>query len=582
MRARDFKQLKKDLIIFDIDDTLLHTTAKIRVVKDGETVRELTNQQFNQYELQSGEEFDFGEFRSAEKFNQESKPIEPMINKLKTILAHSKNSEVIMLTARSDFDNRDLFLKTFTDLGIDMSRVHVHRAGNLPGDEIPAEKKAVYVRKYAETRKYDHIRLYDDSMSNLRVFKGLEDEYPDIDFRAYYVGPKGQTQNIAENISISDHKDNFVEMFQKFLPIAMKHIGLKNLPTMKFESHVHDDVQPTFGKYENGERVLYVSLMNRHPNDILRTIAHELTHYKQDSEHELVDDSGRTGSPHENQANAVAGIVMRHFNKQYPEYLSSKPITEGITPKDIHKLADKNNIPWDNEPSFLKLTKRLTGKEHLDDLDQTELQKVKHHLEIQCVTESFDQPYPFRWEANKNRVKAIATLNDGSNLIIRFDHDDEGNWQVVFDRNDDFEVTGGGDAQRVFATVLTAINQFVKNHKPLSITFSASKDVDTATANPESRAKLYNRLVQRYASSMGYKSHSREVNDEVIYLLRPTAVTTENFADGKGPGRPGDSVRHGIPKKATMAELEKASHAKGRKGQLARWQINMRNGKKKS
>jgi hypothetical protein len=80
---------------------------------------------------------------------------------------------------------------------------------------------------------------------------------------------------------------------------------------------------------------------------------------------------------------------------------------------------------------------------------------------------------------------------------------------------------------------------------------------------------------------MGYKTHSKEQGDEVIYLLRPTAVTTENFADGKGPGRPGDSVRHGIPKKATMAELEKASHAKGRKGQLARWQINMRRGKKK-
>ena len=55
----------------------------------------------------------------------------------------------------------------------------------------------------------------------------------------------------------------------------------------------------------------------------------------------------------------------------------------------------------------------------------------------------------------------------------------------------------------------------------------------------------------------------------------------ENFTDGKGPGRPGDSVRHGIPKHATMAELEKASHAKGRKGQLARWQLNMRRGHKK-
>ena len=58
-------------------------------------------------------------------------------------------------------------------------------------------------------------------------------------------------------------------------------------------------------------------------------------------------------------------------------------------------------------------------------------------------------------------------------------------------------------------------------------------------------------------------------------------MVKENFADGKGPGRPGDSGRHGIPKHATMAELEKASHARGRKGQLARWQLNMRRGHKK-
>jgi hypothetical protein len=60
----------------------------------------------------------------------------------------------------------------------------------------------------------------------------------------------------------------------------------------------------------------------------------------------------------------------------------------------------------------------------------------------------------------------------------------------------------------------------------------------------------------------------------------PTGVT-ENFADGRGPGRPGDSQRHGIPKGATMAQLEKAAKAPGRKGQLARWQLNMRRGRKK-
>ena len=59
-------------------------------------------------------------------------------------------------------------------------------------------------------------------------------------------------------------------------------------------------------------------------------------------------------------------------------------------------------------------------------------------------------------------------------------------------------------------------------------------------------------------------------------------LSLENFADGKGPGRPGDSQRHGIPKNATMAQLQKAAKAPGRKGQLARWQINMRRGRKKS
>lgn len=186
----------KSLVIFDIDDTLLHTTAKIKVVKDGVPVRSLTNQEFNNYTLKPGESFDFGEFRDAEKFNRESQPIEPMIRKLKTILAYSGDSKVIMLTARADFDDKELFLQTFRDLGIDMSRVHVHRAGNLPGDEIPAEKKAVWVRRYLDTGKYNHVRLYDDSMSNLRVFKGLKSEYPEVDFRAYYVGHAGSTSTV--------------------------------------------------------------------------------------------------------------------------------------------------------------------------------------------------------------------------------------------------------------------------------------------------------------------------------------------------------------------------------------------------
>ena len=135
---------------------------------------------------------------------------------------------------------------------------------------------------------------------------------------------------LAEDIktpTAMEHKEHFMNMFKKFLPIAMHYIELESLPEMDFEMHVHDTQQPTFGRYDNSEGKLTVALMNRHPNDILRTIAHELVHYKQDIEDQLNPNSGETGSPEENQAHQIAGIVMRHFNKKYPEFLNSKPIT---------------------------------------------------------------------------------------------------------------------------------------------------------------------------------------------------------------------------------------------------------------
>jgi len=187
------------LTIFDIDDTLFHTTAQIKVMKDGKVVRSLTNQEFNNYQLQPGEEFDFGEFRSAEKFAKESEPIKPMINTLKRILDRAANTKVIMLTARADFDDKEKFLGTFEKYGIDMSRIHVHRAGNLPGDDPPAYKKAVWVRKYLNTGKYNRVNLIDDSMTNLKVFKSLEKEYPQVDFDAYFVKPSGSVAVISES-----------------------------------------------------------------------------------------------------------------------------------------------------------------------------------------------------------------------------------------------------------------------------------------------------------------------------------------------------------------------------------------------
>lgn len=46
------------------------------------------------------------------------------------------------------------------------------------------------------------------------------------------------------------------------------------------------------------------------------------------------------------------------------------------TPKDVHALADKLDISWDDDPGFMSWTKKVTGKEHLDDMSEKELRDV--------------------------------------------------------------------------------------------------------------------------------------------------------------------------------------------------------------
>lgn len=181
------------LNIFDIDDTLFHTNAMIVVKKDGVPVKELTNQQFNNYTLGPGEEFDFEQFRDAKKFREESTPIDSMIEKAKIIVDRQRSplSKSIIITARADFHDKNQFLQKFRDHGFPIDKVFVERAGNMPGDEVPAIKKAIIVREYLNTNNYIKTRMFDDSTSNLKSFLALQKEYPHVKFEAYFVKSDG-------------------------------------------------------------------------------------------------------------------------------------------------------------------------------------------------------------------------------------------------------------------------------------------------------------------------------------------------------------------------------------------------------
>jgi len=187
---KKFSEFKSDvrgnLSVWDIDETLFQTKAMVHVMKSGKRIKSLSNREFNTYKLKAGETFDFAEFKNAELFNKTSVPIQRAIDKAaKTLEAYAKlpNSQVIVLTARSDFDDKETFLSTFEKHGLNMRNVHVHRAGNL-GMPSPQAKK-IFIQQYLNTGKFKTVSLFDDDPKNLEVFLSLRKDFPNVKFTAY-------------------------------------------------------------------------------------------------------------------------------------------------------------------------------------------------------------------------------------------------------------------------------------------------------------------------------------------------------------------------------------------------------------
>ena len=174
VRATEIQPSK--LVIFDIDDTLVHTQTKVHVIKDGKVIKSLNSHDFTHYKLQPGESFDFGDFANAREFFINAKPIIPMMNQLKRDIA--TGNKVVMVTARSDFNDRELFLDTFRKYGIDMDKVHVYRAGNMVGKIPTEERKKIIIKNLLDKNNYTKTIMYDDAIPNLHAFMSLKKEYP--------------------------------------------------------------------------------------------------------------------------------------------------------------------------------------------------------------------------------------------------------------------------------------------------------------------------------------------------------------------------------------------------------------------
>ena len=145
-------------------------------------------------------------------------------------------------------------------------------------------------------------------------------------------GGDGGGESVKEStVNIQKKQVPLDKVVRRFVHFAAKYLKLKQLPKIKLRKGELSHNIHSMGHYVDDDHIIEVETKDRHVMDILRTVAHELTHYRQHRRlgKDMPDTAGRTGSPYENEANAQAGIIMRHFQNQYPEFFASTVSEDG-------------------------------------------------------------------------------------------------------------------------------------------------------------------------------------------------------------------------------------------------------------
>ena len=188
---KQHKNETRTLNVFDVDDTLGVTAAKVHVNKDGKRIKSLDAKEYNHYKLGHGESYDYSDLRSDKIFRDTFKPIANVLDRAKSIIWNqTENSHSIILTARADFADKEEFLQAFRDHGFPIDHAYVERAGNLNNlkkSSPPHINKGVILKKYMASGKFDRVRMWDDSVKNLDTLMKVAEAYPKIEVIAYLV-----------------------------------------------------------------------------------------------------------------------------------------------------------------------------------------------------------------------------------------------------------------------------------------------------------------------------------------------------------------------------------------------------------
>lgn len=111
----------------------------------------------------------------------------------------------------------------------------------------------------------------------------------------------------------------FEEILKKFIVFLKQQLHFTHdIPIILVDDVEFSKKVRAFGEISS-KNIIHISIINRHPVDILRTVAHEYMHYKQHLEKGIPRKVTHAGDATENQANAKAGELMRKYGNLHPE-----------------------------------------------------------------------------------------------------------------------------------------------------------------------------------------------------------------------------------------------------------------------
>lgn len=123
---------------------------------------------------------------------------------------------------------------------------------------------------------------------------------------------------LNENTVNDNSNTEAMQIINDFVMYVAKELGFdEEIPEIEYSFDENEaSTNKSFGGYMPDERKIRAVLIKRNLADALRSIAHELVHHKQNLDGKIKSqDDGKTGSDIENEANAMAGVLMRNYGK---------------------------------------------------------------------------------------------------------------------------------------------------------------------------------------------------------------------------------------------------------------------------